>query len=117
MAMFLDADAADFEPKFAALLEAKREAAADVDEAAAEIIADVRARGDAALADYSRRFDRIDFAQTPLKVTAAEVDAAIAACPADALAALRFAHERILSFHLRQAPKNEMFTDALGVTL
>jgi histidinol dehydrogenase len=117
MAMFLDAGAADFDVKFAELLAAKREAAADVDAAVAEIIADVRARGDAALADYSRRFDRVDFATTPLRVSAAEMDAAIAACPNEAVAALDFAHERILSFHRRQAPKDEIFTDALGVKL
>jgi histidinol dehydrogenase len=77
----------------------------------------VRARGDAALAEYSLRFDRIDFATTPLRVTAAEVDAAVAAAPKDAVAALEFAHERILAFHRRQAPKDELFTDSLGVTL
>ncbi|MDE3175806.1 MAG: histidinol dehydrogenase [Pseudomonadota bacterium] len=117
MAMFLDAGAADFEPKFAALLAAKREAAADVDAAAADIIAAVRARGDVALAEYSLRFDRIDFASVGLRVTAQEVDAAIAACPRAALDALNFAHERILAFHRRQVPKDELFTDALGVKL
>ncbi len=117
MAMFLDAGAADFEPKFVALLAAKRETAADVDEAAGKIIADVRARGDAALADYSLRFDRIDFAQVSLRVAADEVDAAVAACPREALDALAFAHERILAFHRRQVPKDEYFTDALGVKL
>jgi histidinol dehydrogenase len=117
MAAFLDAGAADFEARFVALLAAKREAAADVDAAVAEIIAAVRARGDAALADYSRRFDRIDPAATPLKVTAQEIDAAVAACPKAQVDALAFAHERILSFHKRQAPKDESFTDALGVKL
>ena len=117
MAMFLDAGASDFEAKFAALLAAKREAAADVDDAVAAIITDVRARGDAALVDYSRRFDRVDFSQVPLKVSAQEIDAALAACPREAVAALEFAHERILSFHRRQAPKDESFTDALGVKL
>src|SRR5436305_10702403 len=117
MAMFLDADAADFEPKFAALLAAKREAAADVDEAAAKIIADVRARGDAALAEYSLRFDRVDYSATPLRVTAQEIDAAVAASPKEAVAALEFAHARILSFHRRQLPKDESFTDALDVKL
>ncbi len=117
MAMFLDAGAADFEAKFVALLAAKREAAADVDEAAAKIIADVRARGDEALAEYSLRFDRINFASASLRVSAGEIDAAMAACPKPALDALEFAHERILSFHRRQAPKDEMFTDALGVRL
>src|ERR1700691_5263948 len=110
MARFLDAGAADFEAKFAGLLGAKREAAADVDAAVAEIIAEVRARGDAALAEFSLRFDRVDFASATLRVSAGEVDAAMAACPADALAALHFAHERILSFHRRQAPRDELFT-------
>jgi len=117
MATFLDKSAADFEPKFAALLAAKREAAADVDEAAAEIIADVRARGDAALKDYSLRFDRIDFDRVSLRVSADEIDAAMAACSNKALDALNFAHERIAAFHRRQAPKDELFTDALGVKL
>jgi histidinol dehydrogenase len=117
MAMFLDAGAADFEPKFVEVLAAKREAAADVDEAAASIIADVRQRGDAALKDYSLRFDRVDFERASLRVSADEIDAAIAACPKEALDALKFAHARILAFHLRQSPKNESFTDALGVRL
>jgi histidinol dehydrogenase len=117
MAMFLDASAADFEAKFVALLGAKREAAADVDEAAAKIIAEVRARGDEALKEYSLRFDRIDFASATLAVSAGEIDAAVAACPPEALAALRFAHDRILAFHRRQKPNDEAFTDALGVKL
>ena len=117
MAMFLDAGAADFEPKFADLLAAKREAAADVDEAAAKIIADVRARGDAALMEYSLRFDRIDVERASLRVSAEEIDAAVAACPKTALEALKFAHQRILAFHRRQIPKDESFTDAFGVKL
>jgi histidinol dehydrogenase len=117
MAMFLDAGAGDFETKFAALLAAKREAAADVDDAAAKIIADVRARGDAALAEYSLRFDRLDYAKIALRVSAAEIDAALDASPREAVEALRFAHERILSFHRRQTPKDELFTDACGVRL
>src|SRR5271154_3174915 len=117
MARFLDASAANFERDFVELLAAKREAAADVDDAAAKIIADVRARGDEALREYSLRFDRVDFARVGLQVSAAEIDAAVAACSREQLAALRFSHERIGAYHLRQAPKDEMFTDALGVKL
>jgi histidinol dehydrogenase len=117
MARFLDAGADGFEAKFIELLAAKREAAADVDDTVAKIIADVRARGDEALKEYSLRFDKIDFAQVGLQVSAAEIDAAVAACPPDALAALRLAHERIVAYHRRQAPKDEAFTDALGVKL
>ena len=80
MAVFLDAKASDFEAKFVALLNAKRESAADVDDAVAAIIADVRARGDAALADYSQRFDRVDLARSGLTISAREVDEAVNAC-------------------------------------
>ena len=59
MAMALDMQSADFEQRFAALLAAKRESSTDVDAAVAVIIADVRARGDEALADLSLRFDRV----------------------------------------------------------
>ena len=117
MAVFLDAKASDFEAKFVALLNAKRESAADVDDAVAAIIADVRARGDAALADYSQRFDRVDLARSGLTISAGEVDAAIKACDPKAIAALEFANERVLAYHRRQAPQDAAFTDALGVEL
>ena len=117
MPVFLDAKAPDFETKFLALLAAKRESAADVDDAVAAIIADVRARGDAALAEYSLRFDRVDLTRQPLRISAEEIDAAVAACAPDALAALRFAHERVVAYHQRQAPQDVAFSDALGVEL
>jgi len=117
MAIFLDAKTADFEAKFIQLLAVKREAAADVDDTVAAIIADVRARGDAALADYSRRFDRVDFARHPMRVSAAEVEAAVAASPPAAVDALKFAFERVMAYHRRQAPEDVAFTDALGVKL
>ena len=85
MAITLDMGAADFEPRFRALLDAKRESAAEVDAAVAAIIADVRARGDAALAEYSRRFDRVDLARSGLRIGAEEIDAALAACDPKAL--------------------------------
>ena len=117
MARFLDAGAADFEAQFSALLAAKRESAADVDAAVADIIAQVRARGDAALREYSARFDRIDPERQPLRVSDAEIDAALAACPPAALEALQFAHKRIVSHHERQRPQDYAYTDALGVKL
>ena len=117
MARFLDAGAADFEAHFAALLGAKREAAADVDATVAEIIADVRTRGDDALREYSLRFDRIDLARQTLRVSAGEIDDAVAACPPAALEALHFAHKRIVAHHERQRPQDHAYTDALGVRL
>ncbi len=117
MAMALDMQSADFERRFAALLAAKRESSADVDAAVAAIIEDVRARGDEALADHSLRFDRVDVAKLGLRIGAAEVEAAIAACEPTALKALKLAHDRVMHYHRRQKPADLSFTDALGVEL
>ena len=117
MAITLDMGAADFERRFRALLEAKRESAVDVDAAAAAIIADVRARGDAALAEYTLRFDRVDLTRSGFRIAAREIDAAFAACDPAALKALEFAHERVLAYHRRQSPSDASFVDALGVEL
>jgi len=115
--MALDMQSADFERRFAALLAAKREASADVDAAVADIIAEVRARGDEALADYSLRFDRVDLKRLGLRIAAAEIDAAVAACEKAALDALALAHDRVTEFHRRQKPADLRFTDPLGVEL
>ncbi|AWN40962.1 histidinol dehydrogenase [Methylobacterium durans] len=114
----LDSTHPDFAQDFARLLTVKREISEDVDETVRGIIAGVIAGGDAALVDYTRRFDRLgdDFSAARLAVTAAEVDAALDACPAEALDALRLAAERIEAFHRAQVPGDHSATDALGVT-
>ena len=117
MAITLDMRSADFERRFAVLMAAKRESSADVDVAVAAIIADVRARGDEALAELSLRFDRVDIARLGLRIGAAEVEAAIAACAKTALEALKLAYSRVTDFHRRQKPADLRFTDPLGVEL
>ncbi len=117
MAIALDMQSADFDQRFQALLAAKRESSADVDLAVADIIEDVRQRGDTALAELSLRFDRIEIGRVGLKVSAAEIEAAISACDRPALEALKLAHTRVMDFHLRQKPADVRFTDALGVEL
>ncbi|UDL93876.1 histidinol dehydrogenase [Lichenihabitans sp. PAMC28606] len=117
MPVRLDRRDSDFEQQFAALLASKREVAQDVDTAVAAIIADVIARGDAALHDLSQRFDGLDLGLVGLRVSEQELDAATEAAPADAMSALKVAHERITAFHDRQRPIDHHFTDALGVEL
>ena len=117
MPVRLDSRRADFETRFEQLLAMKREGAEDVDAAARAIIADVIARGDAALIELSAKFDKVDLTALPLRVSAAEIAAARARCDAKALEALSFAHERITAYHRRQRPENLRFTDALGVEL
>ncbi|HWE78495.1 MAG TPA: histidinol dehydrogenase [Pseudolabrys sp.] len=112
-----DSQAPDFADRFRAFLDAKREASLDVEQTVRAIIADVMARGDAALIDYTRKFDRIDLAETGLRVSAAEIDAAEQACDPQALSALKLARDRIEAYHRRQLPKDDRFTDALGVEL
>ncbi|MBJ6132345.1 histidinol dehydrogenase [Ochrobactrum sp. Q0168] len=107
----------NFEQQFAAFLSGKREVSEDVDRAAREIVERVRREGDAALIDYSRRFDRIDLEKTGIAVTEAEIDAAFDVAPASTIEALKLAHQRIESHHARQLPKDDRYTDALGVEL
>ncbi len=110
MVLRLDRADADFEARFAAFLATKREVSADVDAAVRDIVMDVRRRGDAALADYSLRFDRLDFAATPLRVSTDEIAAATQGADPRIVAALKLAYQRILSHHSRQKPAGCMFT-------
>jgi histidinol dehydrogenase len=117
MPLRLDSQSADFSQRFAAFLAIKREAAQDVESTVRGILAEVKARGDAALADFTAKFDRIDLAKIGLRVTAAEIDAAEQLCKPEALAGLKVACDRIEAYHLRQKPKDERFTDPLGVEM
>ena len=113
----LDTTESTFEERFRALLGMKREASDDVDSAVREIIANVRQRGDAALAEYTSRFDKVDITAAGLEITRQERSRARARCKPETLAALELAATRIRSYHERQKPRDESFTDALGVTL
>jgi histidinol dehydrogenase len=107
-----------FEAAFAALLDEARETTARVDAAVGAIIAEVRARGDAALLDLTARLDRWTPADAAaLRVTAAEIDAADAAIAPELRAALNLAAERIEAFHRAQLPRDLEYTDAAGLTL
>src|SRR5215510_812361 len=117
MPIRLDTSAADFAVRFKAFLRTKREVSEDVGEAVRGIIADVMARGDRALIELTRRFDRFDPETIGLKVTPAEIETATAACDPDAVAALTLARDRVDAFHRRQLPRDERFTDSLGVEL
>jgi histidinol dehydrogenase len=117
MPIRLDIRDADFAARFKAFLATKRESTEDVEQAVRAIIADVIARGDRALIEHTRRFDRFDPGEIGLKVAPAEIAAAAKACDREALAALTLARDRIEAFHRRQLPRDERFTDGLGVEL
>lgn len=113
----LDTVDPDFGRAFEGLLSEARETTARVDEAVAAIIADVRARGDAALCYYSARFDRLSLTPDRLAVTEAEIDGAVACIPAELTSALDLAATRIEQFHRAQLPADLRMTDDSGLTL
>ncbi len=115
--MRLDRCAPDFAARFEKLLGAKRENAADVNDTVAAIIADVKARGDEALLEYTHRFDRLEITADQLLVQPAEIEAAVKECSAKTLDALGFAAERITCYHERQKPDSAFWTDADGIRL
>jgi len=117
MAITLSTRDGDFEHAFAALLATKRETDADVDDAVAAILGDVNARGDAALVDYTARFDRVTLTPTRLRLSPQEIAETADKAPADTVAALRVAAERIESFHRRQLPQSIDYIDEVGVRL
>jgi len=117
MPVFLDADAADFEVQFTALLSAKREESPDVDETVAAIIKDVRERGDAALIELTAKFDRLDLTPETLRFSDNEINQLVAQVPAHERDALELAAERIRAYHERQMPADESWTDESGATL
>ena len=117
MPLELDSSVPDFAAAFARFLAAKRELAADVDAAVAAILDEVRARGDEALIALTKRFDRLELDAGGLAIPAGEIAAAARSCSAEAVAALRLAHQRIEAYHRRQLPQDFDYTDAAGVHL
>jgi histidinol dehydrogenase len=117
MPVFLNFSEPDFETRFAGLLGAKREDSPDVDATVAGIIADVRARGDAALIELTARFDRLQLAPDTLAFTKEEVDAECAKVAPEDRAALELAAERIETYHRRQMPEDASWTDPTGAQL
>jgi len=117
MPQFLDTADAGFEAAFATLLSMKREDSPDVDAAVAEIIAEVRHDGDAALLRYTERFDRLILTSDRLAFSEAEIADEVARVSADDRAALELAANRIRAYHARQMPWDEQWTDPQGATL
>jgi histidinol dehydrogenase len=117
MPVLLSTSNTDFEARFAGLLGAKREDSVDVDDVVAGIIADVRARGDAAVLELTSRFDRLDLTAQGMRFSAAEIAAECAKVSGDDRAALELAAARIRAYHERQRPEDAMWEDECGARL
>ena len=113
----LDASAPGFERDFSAFLGRNRDTDENVDRIVAGIIADVRARGDAALVEYTKKFDHVELDAKDLRVARADREKAAARVPAAQREALVFAQRRIEAFHRALLPKDVDFTDATGTRL
>ena len=117
MPQFLSTTDANFEDRFKAVLGAKREDSPDVDAVVADIIADVRTRGDAAVIALTSKFDRLDLTPETLRFSPAEIDAECAKVGDADRAALELAAARIRAYHARQLPEDQSWTDEVGATL
>ena len=117
MPLRLDSRAPDFEAAFTALVDGRREADEDVSRDVSAIIAAVRAGGDAALADYTRRFDRHDLDASGWRIERADCDRALAALAPDLRDALELAAARIRAYHAEQRPSDSARTDSAGVRM
>ncbi|WP_037309063.1 histidinol dehydrogenase [Ruegeria halocynthiae] len=117
MPVFLDTTLPDFEPAFQALLSAKREDSPDVDAVVAQIIDDVRTRGDAAVLELTAKFDRLELTPKTLTFSADEITDAVARVSDEDRAALELAAKRIRAYHAKQMPEDCQWTDPAGATL
>jgi histidinol dehydrogenase len=117
MPLRLDASAPDFPSAFDHLLGMKREASVEVDDTVRDIIADVVARGDEAVIEYTSRFDKLDLTPQTLRISDDEIDRALEACRGEMLDALQLARSRIEAYHQAQKPANYSTTDEAGVSM
>lgn len=117
MPIRLSTSQADFEQQFVALLGSKRESSQEVGDIVSGIIADVRTRGDVAVAELTNKFDGAAVTAQTLRFTTDEIETGAAQVPSDVIAALQFAHDRIRAHHEKQKPVDHIYTDHLGVTL
>ncbi|MHB8742332.1 MAG: histidinol dehydrogenase [Sulfuricaulis sp.] len=114
----LETRAADFAQEFDRLIDRTQSVDPDVENTVRNILADVRVRGDDALVEYTRRFDRRDVASAAaLAVPMSRLAQAARSIGADQFTALKQAAERIRRYHERQKLESWRYTEADGTTL
>ena len=114
----LDAAASDFSQRLAALLAYAEDTDEAVEHTAQNILADVKARGDAALLEYTARFDGVKAASTnDLRVSPGDIAAALRSIPAAQRDALEAAAARVKAYHEKQKSPSWSYTEADGTML
>ena len=117
MPLLLNWNDPEFDQKFENLIAEKKENSHDVNAVVADILHQVKTRGDAALVEYCAKFDRLTITPQEFRVSQARIDAAIDECDPKIIDALKFAHKRIEDYHTRQLPEDDLYEDELGITL
>lgn len=117
MVKIINQSDATFEADLAALLKANRNTENDVSGVVKDILQDIKVRGDAALIDYTAKFDELYLTANSMCVTESEINEALAACADETLDALKLAAKRIHDFHVRHIPEDDQMVDGIGVKL
>jgi len=117
MIRFLQFSDAGFEEAFRTISERGETTPAGILQTVEAILADVRERGDAALCEYTERFDRLKLDATTLEVSTAEIEQALAAVDRETLATLQLAADRIATFHRRQKEETWLTDDESDIRL
>ena len=115
MARFFDAGSEDFGQELSDFLSDREADFAPISKAVSDILADVKARGDEALLEYTAKWDSYSVADAQLlRVSPDEIDKAVSECDADIMAALELSAQRIARYHAYQMPEDDGFTDDDG---
>jgi histidinol dehydrogenase len=117
LAKFLRSSDPRFAQEFEVIVQSRRDQSAGVQGVVRDIIEDVKARGDAALADYTARFDGLDLSKFGFNVRKSDLEKAYEGLTPDLKEALTLAKERIEAHHRRQLPENGHYRDAIGAEL
>ncbi len=117
MAQFLRSSDPGFAGQFKALVESRRDTPLDVQDTVRAIVGAVREKGDAALIEFTARFDRTDLGKTGLRIPVEELKRAYEGLAPELQGALVLACERIEKHHRRQLPQDERYVDAIGAEL
>ena len=111
----LDSTQPDFQARLARLLQFDDAADAAIEQTVAGILHDVKTRGDAAVLEYTERFDRLPAASlASLEVNASQLQAALAQLPADTRQALEAAADRVRRYHEKQTLASWSYTEDDG---
>ncbi|MCF6301606.1 MAG: histidinol dehydrogenase, partial [Devosiaceae bacterium] len=113
----LHANDSEFAQKFAVVLHGEYQTSQEIQKTVFDILADTQKRGDEALIELTEKFDHLSLAQDDLRFSPDQIDHEANKASPEVVDALKFAHDRIRSHHIKQRPADDVYTDDLGVTL